>query len=207
MPYTVASATTAVRQLLNESVTSFWTDAEISEWLAQATLDISTTTRCLERTATITVSNGDWDYTLPSGIIDTMSVVWLPTLQPLRKTNAVMLASESGPDVEADRPTEWFEWNGVLYISRRPNATAHGNDLLVFYALASNDFTLLSDLYQLLAIHYAAYRGKLKDKRYAEAGLLYAEYANGIGIRKLDIQQRVPHSEADLILPMSTVER
>jgi len=207
MPYSVATATTAVRQLLNEASSSFWTDVEISEWLAQATLDITTTTRCLERTATITAQNGDWDYALPAGIIDTLGVVWLRTLQPLRKVSPSMLASESGPDVEADRPTEWFEWNGVLYISRRPNATAHGNNLLVFYSLASNDFTLLSDLYQHLAIHYAVYRGKLKDKRFAEAGLLYAEYANGLGIRKLDIQQRTPHSEADLMLPMSTVER
>ena len=207
MPYTVATATAAVRQLLNEATQGFWLDTDISEWLAQATLDMTTTTRCLERTATITAQNGNWNYSLPVGIIDTFGVVWLRTLQPLRKSSPSMLASDSGPDLEADKPTEWFEWNGVLYISRRPNATAHGGDMLVFYALASNNFLLLSDLYQNLAIHYAVFRGKLKDKRFAEAGLLYAEYANGLGIRKLDIQQRPPHSEADLMLPRGTVER
>ena len=206
MPYAVATATTAVRQLLNEGSPGFWTDAEIAEWLAQATLDMTTTTRCLERTATLTAQSGDWNYPLPGGAIDTTGVVWLRTKQALRKISS-SLVGESAPEMTADRPTEWFEWNGVLYISRTPNDTAHNGDMLVFYALASNDFTLLSDLYQILAIHYAVYRGKLKDKRFAEAGLFYAEYANALGIRKLDIQQRPPHSEADLMLPRGTVER
>jgi hypothetical protein len=128
-----------------------------------------------------------------------LHVVWDETKQGLRKITASM-TGESTPDVTGNRPMTWFEWGNTLYIMPLPDVSAAGKNLHVFYALATSDVTLLRPAYQWLPITFAAYRAKLKDKRFGEAATLFADYANGLAERKLDINQRIPHTEADLQL-------
>ena len=205
MPYSLAQLITATRQLLNESTAGFYTDAEITEWLNQATLDIAAVAKCVEGRVAIGMTLGTWQYTLPTDNAEVLHVVWDDTKQALRKIMPSMVG-EAGPDSESDQPATWFEWNGQLYVNPLPTTAAAGKNVEVFYAKTTNNPTLLPDTYQLLAITYATYRGKLKDKRFAEANALYAEYSNSLGFRRIDIQQRQPHTEADVQLAARTVQ-
>ena len=63
---TLANIRTEVRALLNEATASFWSDAQIDEWLAQASLDTSVKTHCVETTGTVTLVQGTVEYALPT---------------------------------------------------------------------------------------------------------------------------------------------
>ena len=204
MAYSVATMITAVRSLLDESAQAFFLDTEITDWIAQATLDISTVSKSVEAGISFGMLLGQWFYALPADSIEVFHVVWDATKQALRKITPSMVGEDS-PEVDGDRPLTWFEWGQRVYVNPVPDAAAAGQNVTVFYARSTTDVTLLNDRYQLLAIKYATYMGKLKDKRYAEAAALYAEYGNSLIVRSLGIQQRLPQTEAELHLPARTV--
>ncbi len=205
MAYTLAEIIVATRDLLNEDTASFFTDAAITRWIVQATLDISTVAKCVEAKTEIGVTLSQWSYALPTDSVEAFHVVWDLTKQGLRKVTPTMVG-ENAPEVDGERPLTWFEWNRTLYINPVPDTQAAGNNIHVFYSKVTSDVTALNDAYQNLAITYATYRGKLRDKRFAEAATLYAEYANALGFRRIDIQRRPPQTEADLLLATNTLQ-
>lgn len=204
MAYSLAQVITEVRRLLNESVAAFYSDAEIQEWIVQGTLDVSTVAKCVEGRTEIAAVIGTWFYALPTDTVEVLHVVWDDTKQGLRKIVGSMVG-EAGPAVDGVRPQTWFEWGGSLYINPIPDASATGKNLAVFYARSVTDVTALAASYQWLVITFATYRGKLKDKRLAEATVLYADYGNALAFRRLDIHQRLAHTEADVQLAAQTV--
>ncbi len=204
MAYTLAQLIVAIRSLLNEATAAFYSDTEITDWIAQGTLDIATVSKCVEAVTSLGLNLGEWSYALPPDSIEAIHVVWDSTKQALRKITPSMVGEDS-PDVEGDRPLTWFEWDQRVYVNPLPDTTATGQNITVFYAQSTSDVSRLNDRYQLLAIKYATYMGKLKDKRFADAQALYAEYANGLIVRSVSIQQRTPHTEAELHLPARTV--
>jgi len=48
MAYTLTTATTEVRQLINEETTGFWSDTEIQNWIKMGCIDTSTKTQCVK---------------------------------------------------------------------------------------------------------------------------------------------------------------
>ncbi len=203
MALTLATILTSVRDLLNESTASFFTDAEITRWIAQATLDISTVGKCVEATTTIGMVTSTPSYALPIDNVEVMHVEWIPTRQGLRRITPSLLG-EAGTELEEDQPLRWFEYAAQLWVEPLPSVTASGDNVRVYYSRATQDITLLPDSYQLLAILYATAMGKAKDKRYAEMGALMQVYNNGLAFRKIELNARVPHSDSDLKLPTST---
>jgi hypothetical protein len=128
-----------------------------------------------------------------------MHVVWTDTQQGLRKITPSMVG-EHTPELESDRPYTWFEWAHKLWISPRPSSAADGHNVTVYYSRVTSNPVDLPDAYQLLTVTYATYRGKLKDKLFGQAGLLYEEYAKGVTFRRVDINQREAQTEADIQL-------
>ncbi len=197
MALTLATILTSVRDLLNESTAAFYTDAEITRWITQATLDISTVAQCIETTTTVTMVTSTPTYALPAPTVDVKHVVWTPTRQALRKITP-SLQGEAATDLEDDQPLRWYVWGTQLYVEPLPSVTAAGQEVIVYYAYASQDVTLLPDSYQLLAIWYATMMGCGKNKQYAAMASYFSLYANGLAYRKVDIQQREPQTEVEL---------
>ena len=206
MALTLATIRTRVRSLLNEASAGFFTDAEIDGWVADATLDVSAVAQSVERLTTISLAFNDRDYTLPTDSVAVKHVTRQDTGVGLGKITPTMgghtSSATSGPT-----PIRWFEFNKTLYIEPIPDATSAGLVLDVFYALSTSDVTLLPDADQILATKYAVYQGKLKDEKYAQASLLFADYMNGLAFRRQDIYERTPHRESDLKIFLAGVER
>lgn len=203
MALTLTTVITSVRDLLNETTASFFTDAEITRWIGQASLDASTVGKCVEATTTIGMVTSTPSYSLPTDNVEVMHVEWVPTRQGLRRITPSLLG-EAGTELEDDQPLRWFEYAAQLWVEPLPSVTAAGETVRVYYSRATQDVTLLPDSYQLLAILYATAMGKAKDKRYAEMAALMQIYNNSLAFRKVELNARVPHADSDLKLPTST---
>lgn len=197
MALTAVEIRTRVRSLLNELVAGFFTDAEIDEWIEDAALDISTVARCVEATTTVSLIFNDRDYALPVDSVQVLHVARQATGIGLAKITPSIAGHTSATTTDV-APLRWFEWNQLLYVEPIPDAAAAGLVLDVFYAAATINVADLPDADQLLAVTYAAYRGKLKDEKFAQAALLFADYTNSLAFRRGDIYQRLPQREADL---------
>ena len=91
IPYSATEGLQQVRSLLNEPTASYWTDAELNQWIQEATIDISTKTLCFE-------NNGE------------ISLVSTPVLtygDLPRYTNDTFAFVDSNPDTITDSDN-WF---------------------------------------------------------------------------------------------------
>lgn len=199
MALVVADLTTAIRDCFNEPVAAFLTDAMIARWIQQATREISAVAKCVEATAQVAMSQGGPDYGLPSDCLEVLHVAWTTTRQGMRKLTPT-LQGQRNPEDE-DQPTGWFEWQGRLYVDPRPDSASAGQTVLVYYARTTTDVTLLPDEFEVQVIDYGTYRAKQRDKRFAEAAQYYSAYANGLAFKRIDIYQRVPHADSEVMIP------
>lgn len=76
MSMTMGQALSAVRVRLDEVNAAGWADAEIRGWINEAVRDISRKTETLLTRASISVTAGDQDITMPTDILRVMKVEW-----------------------------------------------------------------------------------------------------------------------------------
>ena len=209
MAYTKAQVHTEVRALINEPTPAFWSNAEIDEWIDMAALDISVKTHCVETTGTVTLVASTLSYAEPttfsptvagdSNIIKVYSAFLLNLA--LQKVHPRMWGHISA--TASDTPRYYSHFAGSLWFY--PVATGAGTVTLLC-SVRTDDVTALPFEYQHLAIKYVAYMAKLKDRKYAEAAQLYAEYANGILFQRTDLQDRGVDAKEEMTIP-DRVER
>ena len=197
MPYIIADLRTRTRDMLNEATPAFFADAEIDRWLGDAAWDISGITHCVEALGTITLSDGDNDYTIATDAIVVLHVQDQATGVGLRKITPTM-AGHTSSSTSGDTGLGWYEFASTLYIEPVPNATAHGKQIEYFYARVTQNVTVLPEYCQLLAVWYAVSMGKAKDRLYQEAAFFNSLYVNGLAFRRQDVFAREPHTRQDL---------
>lgn len=66
MAMTQAQALTALRERLDETTATAWTDAQLRRWINEAVNDIARTTETVQSTVNLDVDAGDQDHTLPA---------------------------------------------------------------------------------------------------------------------------------------------
>lgn len=93
---TAATLITQVRAYLNESAASFWTDAELLQWLNDGTLDIATRTNAIETSEVKTLGLANSTYPLTSSFISVKNVVYKSYNEKV--TNGTMEANSSWTD-------------------------------------------------------------------------------------------------------------
>lgn len=208
MAFTVAELITAIRDLLNDTTSNFFTDAEITRWIQQAAVDISGAMKSYERWVLTPVTNGVNNYLAPesSDLIEVTHLQWEETGRGLAKIDPTM-AGNIDTTVDDDEPLRWYAWQDRFWIEPRPNAVAHGKNLLVFYTLTTNDILNIPWFVQPLAITYGLYRAKLKDEKYAQAAQLYAIYMNELAFRRTDVFERPAHAARNLRIADEKVSR
>lgn len=206
MAYDATTILTAIRAVLNEASAAFFSDAEINEWVSQAALDISGICRCVEDTDLIAMKNGVASYNLPAASIQAVHAREEATGIGLIRITPSIAGHESGGG-DGETPLRWFEWNRKFYIEPRPDSAMDGKNIEVFFFKETNAIADIPFWCQHLAIDYAVYRGKLKDRLYAEAATLYAAYLNSLLVRRNDVYAHLPHTMADLKIADVSVEQ
>lgn len=191
MSYTLATAVTEVRHLLNESTASFWTDTQLQGWIQQATTDISCKTLCTTAEGTITLVQNQQKYTSAdeSWIGDNLKVMvmWYnlgSSTYGMQRTEPYRFGHLQVGGT--DRPRYWFEDNRKIYLWPIPGSDENGVDITCIYSKITNDITELREEYQQLTFLYASAMAKARDRKFQEAALYQQMYLNALNFERQD---------------------
>lgn len=191
MAYTAATATTEVRNLLNEVTASFWTDAQIQGWIKQGCLDTSSKVMAYVTEQTITLATGTFKYTLTEE-------AWIANLVRIKHAwykdaaNAKGLARMEfeqlgNQQTNTAGPPKWFlEERQLVWVWPVPTASENGDTVYCLAATATDDITNIRYEYQPSVIYFATAMAKLRDRKYQEASLYQQLYLNSIGFERQD---------------------
>lgn len=193
MAYTLTTATTEVRQLINEQNPGFWTDTEIENWLKMGCIDVSTKTQCVKHRDYFTLATDTQVYspsdfnTNTSDILvrvqyawynDDMDAVTLQRIQPNQFGQV--------PTTSAGPPVYFFEDNQEIFVWPIPTSSENGNKVHILYSYATDDITNIRWHFQILPIWFAASMAKAKDEQFAQANLFQQMYLSALTFERKD---------------------
>jgi len=190
MAYSVANAITEIRALINEPTPGFWTDTEITNWIKEGTLDLSTKLLCVESEETITLVTDQWVYS-------SSDETWLGTSLKVkacyydddttaRGLQRIDVQKFGHVQNTTGNPTHFYENNRKFYISPTPTSTQNGNDITVLVSSETDDFTELRDEHQPIVFLFCASKAKVKDRLFQESALYLTQYINTINHERKD---------------------
>uniref|UniRef100_A0A6M3XAB4 Uncharacterized protein n=1 Tax=viral metagenome TaxID=1070528 RepID=A0A6M3XAB4_9ZZZZ len=198
MAYTEASLLTQVRSILNEPSEQFFDDTEITAWLKEAAIDISTKTMCVETSAAVTVTAGTLDATEPTDCLKVYAVYisnkGLMRIHPRQIAHITPTPSTI--------PQFYYHFAGKLGFY--PIAST-GMTATVLYSKLVDSVVNLPYEYQEYAIDYAVYRAKLKDGKYAQANHVLSKYLNSLIFHRQDLYEKGVDSKDMFKIPDYTV--
>lgn len=194
MAYTLATAVTEVRALINEATASYWTDSELQEWIKQGCLDWCEKTLLLTKDDTITLATDTYSYTTSgSSYIDSAHMVTYAeynnvalqrvSQEQMRGHNAMKLASDPAPKYYTET---WDGTDLAVLIGPTPSATYNGQTVTVEFAMVTDDITELPYQFQQHVFLYAASKAKNKERQYGEARLWWQQYQNNVSFARRD---------------------
>ena len=211
MAFTAADILEKVRDVLNEAVAAFWSDAELERYIAEGTLDVSVKTGCVETHGAITLGPNTLAYPIPATFTDPplvgiLSLVKIHAVlyngQALAKIHPRMLAQVHDTTVD-DTPLHWAHFGTQIYIA--PTGPNTAGDVLLLCSVSTDDVIDLPDAWQLLPVLYAASRAKVREGTFDEALVLYSEYLNSLTFQRNDVLERGVTSRAELTVPDDVV--
>jgi hypothetical protein len=195
MAFTLSTAVTEVRAILNEATAAFWTDTEIENWIKEACTDISTKGGIVTADDTISLVTNQLSYTSSdeafiADILKTYAVYSTnsTTYKGLVKSHPRMLGNND--ILVPGAPRYYCLFNKTFYVMPIPNSTWNAKTLTVLYTKISDDITDLEYEYQKLAIQYATGKAKMKDKQFQEANFILQDYYNSLNFEKSDKTER-----------------
>jgi hypothetical protein len=211
MAYTLSTATTEVRALLNETTASFWSDTEIQNWIKEGVMDISTKALLVEDQQNITLVTDQLTYTSSdhAWIADVLKIIGAyyndgaGTYKGLIKIHPRLLGNTDLGEDAAGRPRYYCFHDKTFWLDPVASATENNNVITVLHSKKTNDITLLEFEYQHLAIKYAAAMAKVKDRKYHEAQLLLTQYTTGLNFERSDKYEREVDSLDMFMIPKS----
>ena len=200
MAFTLTTATTEVRALLNESSASFWSDTEIENWIKQGCLDWTEKSLLLSKEDTITTSTSTYKYTTSgNSYIDdailTMHAEY--SNKALRRINYEQLRGHTQLALASDAAPQyyWDQYDGTtftFYIAPTPSSTYNNKTITVTFACRTDDITEIPYEYQQAIFLYAYSKAKTKERQFQEAALAWQQYVNGINFARRDSLEKSP---------------
>jgi hypothetical protein len=194
MSLTLATATTEVRYLVNETTASFWSDTEIQGWIQEGVLDLCSRALLVQDVQDITLKASTLYYTSSdeSWIADVLKVYAAyyddgsSGYRGLIKDHPKMIGHQHKQTSGAPRFYNVFDKKIFVWPLTTSAIVSAGGVITVLYHKATNDITLLDDEFQYLPVLFAASKCKMKDMKYGEANLLLTQYLNGINFERAD---------------------
>jgi len=209
MSYTLATATTAVRNGLNEDTAVFWSDTEIQGWIQEGSLLFTSATLLVEDTDDITLVANQLSYSSSdhSWIGDCVEVY---SAYYNDKSNNYAGLIKGHPrslghldTFTAGDPKYIMLHNRTLYVWPLTTAaivTAVGV-VTVLYAKVTNDITAIQDEFQIWPIVYALAKCKQKDRREQEASSLFTQFYTMLNFERSDKHARETDSMDRFLIP------
>lgn len=195
-PTSLALAIAEVRALLNEPTASFWTDAEITSWIKESAVQISSISLCVEAMDTITLATATMVY----ASLDTSS----SDVPEILRVFAAMYDDGASPEEYTglqkihprqlkhlanmeDGPPQYY-WHFAENIGFYPMPTSDENskNVHIYYSKVTDDITALPDVFQPLAILYATGKAFMKDKKFTVANQYMSAYINQLNFLRQD---------------------
>lgn len=194
MALTLANAITRCREILNETTASFWSDTELTAWLQEGTLDVTTRALLLQDKQDITLVANQLSYTSSdeawiANVLKVYAAYYDDNSNGYRglvKDHPKMIGHQHRQT--AGPPRFYNVFNKRIYIWPLTTAAivSAGGKVTCLYHKRSNDITDLEDEFQYLPVTFACARAKMKDMKYGEANLLLTQYLNGINFERAD---------------------
>lgn len=147
---------TDIRRELLETSPTFWSDAEILRHMNRAELDFVNKTRILEDVATLSLTQGRLDYSLPSNWFAVRAVFYKIVnadgtykWKRLFPSNLEKQAQQSPNFMNTTTdnqgtPARYFIWNRSLWVDRAPDADS-ATTLLLFFKSKPIPMTAFTD--------------------------------------------------------------
>lgn len=209
MALTEANAIAEVRDALNETVASTWSDAQITKWLEEGTRIFSSKTLMVEADDIITLVANQLAYTSSdeawlanciepySAYYDNQSNKYKGLIKVHPRQLGNLALSTSGP------PKYYCIHNRTMYIWPLTTATivTAGGTVMFLYATETDDITEISDEYQHLPIIYAVGKCKQRDEKYGDATSLFAQFYTEINFEREDKHNRETDSMDKFKIP------
>ena len=194
MAFTITTATTEVRAIINEAIASYWSDTEIVSWIKQGCLDWCEKTLLLTQEDTITLSTNTYKYTSSTNSHIDNAIRTLHaehkgralkrlTYEEMRGHNQMSMATNEDPEYFYDK---YSGLTFTLYIGDTPSVEQNGDSVSVIFALRSDDITKIQYEHQPTIFNYAAAKAKMKERQWQEAQLLWQIYLNNIAFSRKD---------------------
>jgi hypothetical protein len=196
MSLTLGDALTEVRDLLNESQASFWTDAELQNWIREGCRIFSSKSLMVEATddmdpliadqLSYSITDEDWI----GNVLEIYAAIYYngttQKYKGLIKQNPRQVGNVA--TFTAGSPKYYSLHNRRLYIYPiTTDARVSAGDTITFlYAKETDDITELTDEYQHMPIVYASAKAKMKDQKFAEANMMMAQFYQELSFERQD---------------------
>lgn len=215
MAYTLATAVTQVRSLLNEDTAVFWTDTELENWIKEGCLAWSSGSLTVESSFELTLIANQLSYSssddanianvleIHSAYYDDQSNNYKALIKGTSKNLGHVATSTAGA------PKYIFLHNRKLYIWPLTTAAivSAGGTVHVLFSKETDDITALNDEFQIWPIHFSAAKALQKDRRYAEASMHMNQFYTMLNFERGDKYIREVDAESDFLIPKSKGRR
>lgn len=190
---TLSDVRTKVRDRLDESTATFWTDAQLNRWINDGMREVARLTETLQTTSDIAVTASDGTYTAPTDALRIYRAEFKPTGQsnvyPLeyRDFNTMDEVWWSSQTTTTGTPALFTMWGFVpsLTIQLYPVPSVAGTLKVFYYKLptavsADNDTIECPAGWEDLIVDYAEYNALRKDRdpRWQEAKGLFEQHVD-----------------------------
>jgi len=211
MSMTLEEILDEVQVLMEDPGAVIFTDTLVTNWVKQATIDISTKSLCYEQSDddAIALADGTLEYAVPSGCLKIYSAN-INTSGPPASAHKGLIRIHPKQiahltNVAEGEPVYWYEFGGQIGLYPIWQTGGVRDKVGLHYSLVTDNVELLPDIYQPLAIMYAAHKAKLMDGKPAQAVQYYQQYLNSLMFHRQDLYDRGVDSKDEFKLPDRTV--
>lgn len=197
---TAADIITDVRADLNESTASFWTEADLLQWIDEAVREIVNRTRCLETTAyTIDLVNGTYKYDTTGSFLSIETIIHnsgvtgsITRIFTLKRMDIQNL----GHSKETGRPKFFAVWNDDIYIWPIPGTDEATTELTVFQVTLPTGVSATNSAIETPAyldsaiVNYVKAKAYFKDLKETMGAFYMSLFEKQMAVAVLNVMRR-----------------
>jgi hypothetical protein len=183
--------------VLNEDVSVFWSDTEITSWIQEGCLDFSTKSLLVEDTISVTLQASKLYYNSSdvaaiANIVELYTVLYYngTTYKGIIKSKPNVIGNEATNTAGDPKYYSWHDKNLYVWPLTSAAVVAAGGTLSLLCSITTNDITVIRDEYQSIPLMYARAMAKYKDRLTAEGDGWMNLYNQYVGFERSDKYSR-----------------
>jgi hypothetical protein len=197
MALSAATLATNIRYLLKEATASYFSDAEITAWIADASTDISAKTLCYEAAGEITLVAGTLEYAEPTGCLKIASVHY--DNKPLTKIHPKALGVATNR--AAGKPEHYYHFAKKIGFWPLADDGAAAAKPRVLHAALTATVANIPEQYGPMVELYALVRAKIKEEKTAQASMIYQMYLSSLMFHRQDLTEQTVDAKSEFKIP------